>query len=175
LPFSAPACLVHAPPPIYFTLTTYNFNLHRSSRNDPDQQRTIVAGGATARARRAGVRKRTRVLSRSPPLAKGHRRSPKTIHARSDSSSHRPHETYRPGLPPVRALAHRLPSRARRTKSMSGPVSVLHDWGWRGRVQIVRYTLLLSDDGMRQQRKPTAAFGESTRTQCMSEMSQGFT
>jgi hypothetical protein len=162
--------------PIYFTLTTYNFNLHRNPRNDPDQQRTIVAGGATARARRAGVRKRKRVsLSRSPPLTRGHRRSPKTIHARSDSSSHRPHETYRPGLPPLRALAHCLPLRTRRTKSMPGPVSILHDWGWRGRVQIARYTLLLSDDDMRQQRKPTAAFGETTRTQCMSEMSQGFT
>jgi hypothetical protein len=75
---------------------------------------------------------------------------------------------------------HAVPLRARAEETqclVSGPPgqSVLHDWGWRGRVQIVRCTLLLSKDTMRQQRKPTMGLGESTRTQCMSEMSQGYT
>jgi hypothetical protein len=50
---------------------------------------------------------------------------------------------------------HIVPLRARAEETqglMSGPPgqSVLHDWGWRERVQIVRCALLLSKDNMRQ-------------------------
>jgi hypothetical protein len=45
---------------------------------------------------------------------------------------------------------------------MSG-VRCLHDWGWRGRVQILRCTMLLSRDKMRGDWKPTTGLGESAR------------
>jgi hypothetical protein len=50
--------------PTLLQLQNYNYNLHRTCRNAPDQQCTIIPGGATARAPRAacwGVRKRKRV------------------------------------------------------------------------------------------------------------------
>jgi hypothetical protein len=109
--------------PTLLQLQNYIYNLHRTCRNAPDQQRTIISGCATARARRAACwasESGSESRFHQPALTCGHCRSPNIIHAPSDSSSSRSHETYRPrSFPPLRVSSRCSPSRARRRNPMS--------------------------------------------------------
>jgi hypothetical protein len=69
---------------------------------------------------RAGRAKAEESRFHQPALTCGHCRSPNIIHAPSDSSSCRSHETYRPhSPPPLRVWSRCSPSRARRGNPIS--------------------------------------------------------